>query len=478
MSLDATLSQTVPKADDAAIDEAWVGRVIAGRYALLEILGRGGMGVVFAARHAAVGRDVAVKILRAEVARNPNALTRFQREARAAASITHSRVVQVIDFGSTAEGIAYLVMERLRGEDLSALIAREGKLSVERTVRIAAQIADGLSAAHQRSVVHRDLKSANVFVSMVEGRESVKVLDFGVSKVLDLDDDDAPSTHRGSLVGTPHYMAPEQVSDGRSVDHRVDLYALGCMIFEMLAGERPFTGATHVEVLYKQTYEVPRKPSVVRGDKEIPRALDDLVLQLLAKDRTHRPVSATAVATALRAVTQKQKWRPSPALVAVVCIAATGLLAWRLTPAPQNLRHEDTVAHASVPRVDVVTARDESASDVREAAVSVREVVLTLVVRPEDTLVTVNGERVASPDGVLVQRAHAGDVLQLRAQKAGHAVRDEEITLRDDVTLRWTLSALQSRSSVVRSVRMDAGVERGVQRSVPPDGLKASPYRR
>ncbi len=466
---------------ESATEASWVGRVIAGRYAIERAIGRGGMGFVFEARHVAVGRRVAVKILRPEVARSAEAVARFHREARAAAAIGHPRIVEVLDFGHGDDG-AYLVMELLQGADLASIVRSKGALPVERAVGIARQVADGLAAAHARGIVHRDLKSGNVFVTQRDGRDSVKVLDFGVSKALDLDDGAAPSTHQGTLVGTPHTMAPEQGTDGRSVDHRADLYALGCILFEMLTGELPFTGSTPVEVLYKHVHESPRRPSAVRGDMAIPRALDDLVLRLLAKDRDRRPADARAVIDALDRVdlarrgVRTRRVLAAVALVACavgVALALGGRGAARATSRPRPRARVASPADAAVvtPSVVAVEAPDAEAP----------AAVLTVVVSPVGATVRVDGEAVPSPEGVAVLRATRGASKTVRAEAPGHAPREERVVIDGDTTLRWTLPALAREPREQRpAVRVsEPRVEdAGAPRPVSPDGLKASPYRR
>ena len=220
-----------------------VGRILAGRYAIERVIGRGGMGIVYEARHVTVGRRVAVKVLRPDLARNAEATMRFQREAQVAGSIGHEHIVEVFDFGYSDEGDAYIAMELLEGTDLGALVRESGPLPVGRALEVARQVASALGAAHEKGIVHRDLKSENVFVVAREGRDFVKVVDFGISKVLEADENQ-PITHEGTLLGTPHYMAPEQSTSGADTDARADLYALGCILFEMLTGKLPFTGKT------------------------------------------------------------------------------------------------------------------------------------------------------------------------------------------------------------------------------------------
>ena len=327
---------SLPPPPDAATDgaDATIGRVLGGRYAIESVVARGGMGIVYRARHLAVGRPVAVKILRADLARNTEALARFHREAQAAAAIGHPHIIEVIDFGHSPEGDAYLVMELIEGIDLAGLLRREGRLPVARALGIARQVADALSAAHAKGIVHRDLKSENVMVLSRDAGDYAKVLDFGISKVLEDDQGRAPITRDGVVLGTPHYMAPEQGSDGALVDHRADLYALGCILFELLTGALPYDGKTSMEVMYKHHHAAIPKPSSRLTEGRIPATVDALVVRLLAKSRDDRFADARAVVDALDAALSPDqgvaRWRRR---VAVAALIAFGSLvteaAWR-----------------------------------------------------------------------------------------------------------------------------------------------------
>jgi len=327
---------TDPPPTDAAPDgvDATLGRVLGGRYAIESVVARGGMGIVYRARHLAVGRPVAVKILRADLARNTEALARFHREAQAAAAIGHPHIIEVIDFGHSPEGDAYLVMELIDGIDLAGLLRREGALPVARALGIARQVADALGAAHAKGIVHRDLKSENVMVISRDEGDYAKVLDFGISKVLEDDQGRAPITRDGVVLGTPAYMAPEQGSDGALVDHRADLYALGCILFELITGALPYDGKTPMEVMYKHNHAAIPKPSSRVTEARIPSAVDALVMRLLAKARDDRYPDARSVVDALDAALSPDqgvaRWRRR---VAVAALVAFGSLvteaAWR-----------------------------------------------------------------------------------------------------------------------------------------------------
>jgi serine/threonine-protein kinase len=292
----ASSARTLPvSADDGGAvdeDEALVGRILAGRYQLECVLGRGGMGVVYAARHVAIDRRIAVKVLRRDLARRSDAVARFHREARAAASIGSPYIVEVFDFGFTDEGDAYIAMELLEGMDLRRMVREQGAFAPSRALHICKQIAKGLAAAHARGIVHRDLKSENVFVCCREGGEHVKLLDFGISKMAEFDDGRGPLTSEGVVLGTPHYMAPELVHGAMDADPRADIYALGCVLYEMLTGTVPFTGRTAMEVAYKHVHERVEPPSSRRAG--LSPALDELVLHALAKRPDERIRDADA----------------------------------------------------------------------------------------------------------------------------------------------------------------------------------------
>lgn len=320
-------------APEAHPEVDWCGRILAGRYALIREVGRGGMGIVYEARHVALGRRVAVKVLRPELARTDDALVRFEREAKAAAAVGSAHIVEVLDFGREATGEAWMVMEFLEGEDLAARIRRSGPLSPREVIALLRALAEALRDAHARGIVHRDLKSENVFLARRDGREVVKVVDFGISKVLD-DPDATGAPTRDVLLGTPHYMAPEYADPDASRDHRVDLYALGCIAFEALTGRLPYAGRTPVEVLYQHAHApIPRAASFAR----VPRGLDALVRRLLAKSPDARPRDAAALLDALDRVRAEDLGGGRRlALLAAVALAVGGILALRRAPSPSR----------------------------------------------------------------------------------------------------------------------------------------------
>jgi serine/threonine-protein kinase len=264
------------------------------------------------AEHVRLGRKVALKVLRSEFSGNQEAVKRFFAEARSVNCISHENIIEVSDFIENPQGPSFYIMELLRGEDLCALQSREGILPLGRTLPIVLQVCSGLSAAHDAGIIHRDLKPDNIFLVDRAGRpDFVKLLDFGVAKLMNATVDDA-STFRssvGMVVGTPDYMAPEQAL-GHAVDHRVDVYALGVILFEMVAGRRPFVAKTAREVMVQHlTASVPR-PSRLNPAGRIPEALEKLILACLAKNPERRPQSIKELEQRLRTILDQL---PTPA---------------------------------------------------------------------------------------------------------------------------------------------------------------------
>src|SRR5580704_11600405 len=281
-----------------------------GKYKLHEIVGRGGMGVVYRGEHVYIGKDVAVKILHAGYGGREESIKRFLREARAASLINHPNIVDITDFGKSNDGTVFFVMEFLHGEPLDALMQRERRLELIRAITIVNQIAGALGAAHAKGIVHRDLKPENVMLTKREGRRElirqisdesglhtvterekafdfVKILDFGVAKVRDPNVSEARVTQQGVVFGTPEYMAPETARIGVS-DPRTDIYALGVIFYEMLTGTIPFAGETAVDVMLKVVSEPVTPPRARAPGAEITPEAEQLIMKALSKDPLRR----------------------------------------------------------------------------------------------------------------------------------------------------------------------------------------------
>ena len=279
--------------------DPYLGVVLKDSYRVERRLGEGGMGAVYLAEHQALRKKVAVKVLGPEFAHQAELKQRFLREARAAAAISDDHVVEIYDFGETPDGSAFIAMEYLEGVDLAVLLQREVRLPWPRARDIALQICQALQAAHDRGIVHRDVKPANCFC--LEG-DRIKVLDFGIAKVQDPDADIGQAlTRAGTIFGTAEYMSPEQAR-GDPHDHRVDVYALGVIVYQMLAGRTPFVADSFMGLLRQHMYEAPPRPGELAPEAEIPAGAEGVVLKALQKDPALRFASMAEMAAALRAV--------------------------------------------------------------------------------------------------------------------------------------------------------------------------------
>ncbi len=279
-----------------------IGRL--GPYRVLKVLGAGGMGVVFRAEDPQLQRLVAIKAMLPALAANDSARQRFIREARAAAQLKHDHIVTIHQVGED-RGAPFLAMEFLEGESLEDRIKREGKLPLAEVLRIGREIADGLAAAHEHGLIHRDIKPGNVWLEGKRGR--AKILDFGLART---NAEDVHLTQSGAIVGTPAYMPPEQAR-GDTVDARCDLYSLGCVLYRLCTGQLPFKGDNTMSLLLALATEQPKSVSELNAD--VPPALADLIMRLLAKDPAQRPATAGEVTEALSTIEVKK-----PAVVAVV----------------------------------------------------------------------------------------------------------------------------------------------------------------
>ncbi len=277
---------------------ALIGRVIAGRYRVLGLIGEGGMGAVYVAEHLMIGRKVALKRLHPELMDDAKAVARFQREARAAAATGHEHIVEVIDLGFGEDHAPFLVMEYLRGQSLAELLRKEERLAPERACRIVGQLLAALSAVHLRSIVHRDLKPDNIILTHRRGdSDFVKVVDFGISKMQKEEGEALALTRTGVMLGTPFYMSPEQARGIKDLDHRVDLYAAGVILYECLAGRLPFDGDNYHQLL--QAILSGKHPNVRELRPEVSEGLAAVVERAIALDRGARFSSAREMLLAL-----------------------------------------------------------------------------------------------------------------------------------------------------------------------------------
>lgn len=285
-------------------NDPFLGKVFAERYQIQSFVGLGGMSVVYRAQHKLMDRTVAIKMLHSSIKNDPTSLERFRMEAQAASSLSHQNIIAVYDFGVTDQGDAFFVMDFLDGENLSDMIERKGKIPYERALSLFRQIADGLSAAHRKSIVHRDLKPANVLLlKQDDGTELVKLVDFGIAKLLPASGKKQQQlTRTGEVFGSPIYMSPEQCQ-GLELDRRSDIYALGCLMYETLAGVPPLEGKTFLETLNMHVNDTPKTFAEVDPSIKIPAGLEQIVFRCMAKKPDDRFQNAEEIRDQLSALT-------------------------------------------------------------------------------------------------------------------------------------------------------------------------------
>jgi serine/threonine-protein kinase len=440
-----------------------------GKYLLTEKLGEGGMGVVFGGVHEGLGRPVAIKVLRGEFSRNEMVVTRFQKEAEAVSRIGHSNIVAIYDFGRMEDGSLFYVMERIRGETLRQRFSRPPFLQPEEAVHIFAHVARALGAAHALGIVHRDLKPENV---LLEPRDPdlplVKVLDFGVAKVRDEDAllggsgsaGPAALTRAGSLLGTPTYMAPEQISASQNVDGRADLYALAAMLYEVLTGEPPFGMGDMRRLLIAHLQEAVVPPSQ-RARFPFPPSLDPFLLRALAKDPAGRPPDANAFITEMRrawglppevrapsVVMAAAPAQPSPPKrkpwwaiglgLGLLCLGGAGIVAWRMrATATPNQPPSPPVVEDRHPLL--ITAQ-QALADLLAGDVQQRRMALEAIGEVADRRSLEYVVEAFADNSPAIRRAAAGAAIQLARPEdqqlrtaLGQALRDSSAAVAVDV---------------------------------------------
>jgi len=278
---------STPLGLDREAEDPLLGVVLAGTYRVVRNLGRGGMGRLYEAQHTRLDRRFAVKVLHEAQSRSPDAVRRFEREARALSRIQSDHVLSVMDVLRTPDDRAAIVTARLEGEDLKARLDRVKRLPIEQAIPIARQVCRGLAAAHADGVIHRDMKPSNLFLeSAADGRTLVKILDFGVAKLRGEEN----ITRTGAVVGTPAYMAPEQARGSAKVDERADVYAVGAVLYRMLTGRAPYLGDEPAQLLSALLHEAPPRPRSL--NREIPAGLEALIQRAMSRDPDGRPADA------------------------------------------------------------------------------------------------------------------------------------------------------------------------------------------
>ena len=287
-------------------DDPLIGQML-DKYKVIRQIGEGGMGLVYEGIHTVIEKRVAIKLLRDDFSSRPEVVARFRQEAKSASRIGHEHIVDISDFGETPYGASYFIMEYLEGEDLANVLEREGVLAVQRAIAIVSQCCRALGAAHAKGIVHRDMKPENIFlVSRHDNADFVKIVDFGIAKMSDIETEGEPGrklTKTGMIFGTPEYMSPEQAA-GKHLDHRVDVYAMGVILFECVTGRVPFVGDSFMGILTQHMFEDPPPLAEVNPHVECSAELEMVIYKALAKAPEDRYQDMPELLEALEAASE------------------------------------------------------------------------------------------------------------------------------------------------------------------------------
>ena len=448
---------------------------VLGQYRLERVLGEGAMGRVFEARHVSLGRPAAVKVLRAEHAKNTHLIQRFFHEARAVNQINHAHIVEILDFveetAVSGRARVYCVMEMLEGKSLTELLSRELP-GVERAVGIVRQICDALQAAHEVGVIHRDVKPDNLFVLERDGHDFVKVLDFGVAKlVAPLGDVPMTTTVEGTIVGTPAYMAPEQATGGNA-DARTDLYSVGVVLYELLAGHPPFQAPAFGQLVAQVLSSPPPPlPSHTRNGERIPPALNSVVKRALAKNPEDRYHSLRALSQALEVAARAPIRRGPPAWM----VAAGGLLVLALgtgvVTAHRAFRPESPVVTGKLVAMAVPVQPGTTGLALAAAEPPQAPVKMTVVSEPPGARVVEVGSGRAlgtTPLSAAVPRSSAPS--RLRLEHSGR--RPTEVEVVPDAELEVHVAMPKAATAKAPAPSAASGSGKGARNQKHPDPFK------
>ena len=420
-----------------------VGQTLLDRYRITAQIGKGGMGAVYEAQHMLIGKRVAIKVLLDHYAHTGPVVARLEQEAKLASSIGHEHIVDITDFGETPDGRTFVVMEYLEGESLGACLRRDGQLDEERAVRIAQQTASALSAAHAKGILHRDIKPENIFLLRRKEADFVKVVDFGISKSLHTGEGEGSTprlTQTGMVLGTPLYMSPEQARGEEDLDQRIDVYALGVILYEMVTNVVPFQGNNSLSIIARVINEEPPPPRALRPG--LSPELEAVILHAMAKDRDQRYPTCDALAADLAALLQdvsttgtrlrlnaplparrRRKRPPLPVRIMFLLLTASaaGLAGWAIlgdreppqapVPPPPPVVAPSSVAPAPVERAEA-PAVPESPRELERARIHI-------VSEPPGATIY-EGGRVHGETPVYIEPLRKDEDFELVAKLDGH----------------------------------------------------------
>lgn len=413
--------------EEAVEHDPLIGATLGGLYIVERLIGEGGMGRVYEATHTHLGKAYAVKVLSENRVNKPDAVERFLREAKAASRIEHDHIVKVVNFDKHDEHGVFIVMELLEGEDLADRLER-GPLEIDEAVEIATQTGDALEAAHDAGIVHRDLKPENIFITQKKGRDFIKVLDFGISKIKSPDHTDVKLTATDQIVGTPLYISPELARGVAAVDHRTDIYALGVIVYEMVTGTPPFAGQNHFQLLYKHGNESPDPPSQRGGRAKIPAHVESAILRALEKQPSDRFSSMKGFSDALQGPTAPVHGKKIGLAIVAGVLAVAAALAFALWPT--------SVAHAPgpVPATPApTTPTPEEPAEVAEVADAPVPARVQLNSTPRGAWVRVNGEKRGKTP--LTLELPKGSRTTVRFSLEGYQAKDHRLVVENDETV-------------------------------------------
>ncbi|MBN2714633.1 MAG: serine/threonine protein kinase [Deltaproteobacteria bacterium] len=460
-----------------------VGTTLDNKYTIVSLLGEGGMGAVYEAKHQLINRRLAVKFLHPQYANNDEVVTRFQREAQAAAKIGHENIIEITDMGTADDDAPYIVMEYLEGTDVKGLLESEGVQSVERTARILVQALAALQAAHDVQIIHRDLKPENIYlIQKSSNPDYVKLLDFGISKFKELETDGQKAlTQTGTVLGTPHYMSPEQARGEQNLTLRSDIYAMGVIMYQMLTGHLPFDAPNYNALLIKILTEDPPLPEVLNPD--LPEDIAETIKIAMARDPEDRFVdcdefrarlipyvpgiavdstnSLNLVAHRTGTVRRTQTMTATPlemtqsgitapksrlplilgAAAAVVLAVVVGIVAFlssRTEPMEGNVEQPVPQHPVAQPESDVKT--DVEAPKEKGVA----QITLSVTAQPNTATITIDGADVGNPYTGSFLKSNVNRSISVSAP--GHESVSEMVVFDKDLTLSYDLKPKEDES--------------------------------